>query len=132
MRKSIETDGRLGARSCLAPSAHRLDEFPAGYSSAGCSPAEPASASPVVSECAAPCRAPARMFQRTVGVSVFCCLSLGVHAIGAFKAVPLGASLSGRPSRLVPLGSLAATQAPAARDAGARDAMKASSPNGRP
>jgi hypothetical protein len=26
--------------------AHRTDEFPAGYSSAGCSPAEPASASP--------------------------------------------------------------------------------------
>ena len=28
--------------------AHRLDESPAGYSSAGCSPAEPASASPAV------------------------------------------------------------------------------------
>jgi len=26
--------------------AHRLDEFPTGYSWAGCSPAEPASASP--------------------------------------------------------------------------------------
>ncbi len=26
--------------------AHRLDEFPTGYSLAGCSPAEPASASP--------------------------------------------------------------------------------------
>jgi hypothetical protein len=26
--------------------AHRLDESPAGYSSAGCAPAEPASASP--------------------------------------------------------------------------------------
>jgi putative transposase len=30
--------------------AHRLDESPAGYSSAGCSPAEPASASPADSE----------------------------------------------------------------------------------
>jgi len=30
---------------------HRLDESPAGYSSAGCSPAEPASASPVVDHC---------------------------------------------------------------------------------
>ena len=29
-----------------APRSHRLDEFPAGYSLAGCSPAEPASASP--------------------------------------------------------------------------------------
>src|SRR5207245_4642124 len=28
------------------PQPHRLDEFPAGYSLAGCSPAEPASASP--------------------------------------------------------------------------------------
>src|SRR5581483_10685545 len=33
-------------RAGSAP-AHRLDEFPAGYSLAGCSPAEPASASPV-------------------------------------------------------------------------------------
>jgi transposase InsO family protein len=29
------------------PPSHRLDEFPTGYSSTGCSPAEPASASPV-------------------------------------------------------------------------------------
>jgi hypothetical protein len=28
------------------PGAHRYDEFPAGYCSAGCAPAEPASASP--------------------------------------------------------------------------------------
>ena len=28
------------------PRPHRYDEFPAGYSSAGCAPAEPASASP--------------------------------------------------------------------------------------
>ena len=31
--------------------AHRLDESPAGYSSAGCSPAVPASASPAGSHC---------------------------------------------------------------------------------
>jgi hypothetical protein len=30
----------------VAPGAHRLDELAAGYSLAGCSPAEPASASP--------------------------------------------------------------------------------------
>jgi putative transposase len=35
----------LGATMAAAPT-HRLDEFPTGYSSAGCSPAEPASASP--------------------------------------------------------------------------------------
>ena len=36
----------MEARLCRAP-AHRWDEFPTGYSLAGCSPAEPASASPV-------------------------------------------------------------------------------------
>ena len=36
------SDGGVGL-AANAP-AHRLDEFPAGYSSAGCSPAEPASA----------------------------------------------------------------------------------------
>ena len=35
----------LGATTAAAPT-HRLDEFPAGYSSAGWSPPEPASASP--------------------------------------------------------------------------------------
>ena len=35
----------LGATTAAAPT-HRLDEFPAGYSSASCSPAELASASP--------------------------------------------------------------------------------------
>jgi hypothetical protein len=35
----------MGARLGRAP-AHRRDEFPAGYSLAGCSPAEPASALP--------------------------------------------------------------------------------------
>jgi hypothetical protein len=35
-------------RNCfqLRPRSHRLDEFAAGYSSAGCTPALPASASP--------------------------------------------------------------------------------------
>jgi hypothetical protein len=35
-----------GADPNPAPPAHRLDEFPAGYSLTGCSPALPASASP--------------------------------------------------------------------------------------
>jgi len=34
------------------PSLHRYDEFPAGYSLAGCAPAEPASASPAGSQVA--------------------------------------------------------------------------------
>ena len=36
-------EGAILANHALA---HRIDEFPAGYSSAGCSPAGPASASP--------------------------------------------------------------------------------------
>ena len=36
----------LGATTAAAPKTHRLDEFPAGYSSAGWSPPETASASP--------------------------------------------------------------------------------------
>ena len=88
MRKSIETGGLLGAGSCPAPSAHRLDEFPAGYSLAGCSPAAPASASPAVCQYAAAALKNAMLFQRAARVSVFHCLSDGVHAILKLKAVP--------------------------------------------
>jgi hypothetical protein len=42
----IRTANRLGRPTRGHPSAHRYDEFPAGYSLAGCAPAEPASASP--------------------------------------------------------------------------------------
>ena len=38
--------GEPRSSQTTAPRPHRLDEFPAGYSSAGCSPAEPAPASP--------------------------------------------------------------------------------------
>src|SRR5579864_6427273 len=44
--KEIYPSDGGSTREGSAP-AHRLDEFPAGYSLAGCSPAEPASASPV-------------------------------------------------------------------------------------
>ena len=44
--RPIRTANTLGRPSCGHPSAHRYDEFPAGYSLAGCAPAEPASASP--------------------------------------------------------------------------------------
>jgi hypothetical protein len=42
----IAKANRLGRPTHGHPSAHRYDEFPAGYSLAGCAPAEPASASP--------------------------------------------------------------------------------------
>ena len=41
--KDLKTNGEPAETDSPA---HRLDESPAGYSSAGCSPAEPASASP--------------------------------------------------------------------------------------
>ena len=43
-----QSDGWVGGPGLLplARPPHRLDEFPASYSLAGCSPAEPASASP--------------------------------------------------------------------------------------
>ena len=43
-RESYPSDGGVSIEADA--SAHRSDEFPAGYSLAGCSPAEPASASP--------------------------------------------------------------------------------------
>jgi hypothetical protein len=51
MGKSIQND-ESASMNTGAP-AHRLDEFPAGYSLAACSPAEPASASPAESKYAA-------------------------------------------------------------------------------
>lgn len=45
--QSDEDDHRNGERPQSRPPAHRTDESPAGYSSASCSPAELASASPV-------------------------------------------------------------------------------------
>lgn len=44
MGSSPRAGGEAGFRS--APATHRRDESAAGYSLAGCSPAEPASASP--------------------------------------------------------------------------------------
>jgi len=45
--------GELSAGQAFArPSPQRFDEFPVGYSLAGCSPAEPASASPTASHVA--------------------------------------------------------------------------------
>jgi transposase InsO family protein len=46
-RSDRASEGRTGL---AASPDHRLDESPAGYSSAGCSPAEPASASPAVNQ----------------------------------------------------------------------------------
>lgn len=48
------SDGGPGRGSRTAAPAHRGDEFPTGYSLAGCAPAEPASALPVVDRISGP------------------------------------------------------------------------------
>ena len=60
-----------------APPTHRLDEFPAGYSLAGCAPAVPASASPAraYSEVQLFCRS--RTFHRTATSVLTGCLTPG-------------------------------------------------------
>ena len=55
-REIYQSDVAANAKRELAETGspdHRLDESPTGYSSAGCSPAEPASASPDEGHCGA-------------------------------------------------------------------------------
>ncbi len=66
----------LGATTAAAPT-HRLDEFPAGYSSAGCAPAEPASASPAGKQYALQSFCRSRIFQRTANSVLTVCVSSG-------------------------------------------------------
>ena len=66
-------------RHCTSrpPQPHRLDEFPAGYSLAGCSPAEPASASPAGWHLAGRRLRSTIKFQRTANSVLTVCLSPG-------------------------------------------------------
>jgi len=67
--------------------AHRLDEFPAGYSLAGCSPAEPASASPAEHQYAVQSFCRSRTFQRTANSVLTVCVRPGGkrnHEPGAY------------------------------------------------
>ena len=57
--------------------AHRADEFPAGYSLAGCSPAAPASASPAGFEYPLQMSCRSSSFQRTANCVLTVCLSPG-------------------------------------------------------
>ena len=63
--------------------AHRLDEFPAGYSLTVCSPALPASASPTVSEYAVESSCRSTVFQRTANRVLTICVSRGGKRTGA-------------------------------------------------
>ena len=59
------------------PRPHRYDEFPAGYSSAGCAPAEPASASPAEAHLAGIGSSSTIELQRTVNRLLTPCLTHG-------------------------------------------------------
>ena len=61
------------------PPTHRRDEFPTGYSLAGCAPAEPASASPADQHLARNQSRRTMTFQRTAICSLTGCLRPGVH-----------------------------------------------------
>src|SRR5579864_5675291 len=59
------------------PPAHRLDEFPAGYSLAGCSPALPASASPTGHQYAVMSSCRSRSFHRAANCVLTVCVIPG-------------------------------------------------------
>ena len=63
------------------PRPHRYDEFPAGYSSAGCAPAEPASASPAEAHLAGFGSSSTIELQRTVNRLLTLCLTQGDNLI---------------------------------------------------
>ena len=74
-RKIFPSDGSAGF-AASAP-AHRLDEFPADYSLAGCAPALPASASPTASEYALSSSCRSNVFHRTADSVLTVCLTPG-------------------------------------------------------
>ena len=81
---------------------HRLDEFPVGYSSADCSPAGSASASPTVDHSALKSSCRSIPFHRTVNSVLTVCLSLGDHpsiSVYAYSPSPLRIHLQTSGSR---------------------------------
>ncbi len=83
-----------GASPAANAPAHRLDEFPAGYSSAGCSPALPASASPAGHQYAVMSSCRSSTFHRTANCVLTVCVSRGGKRTNARSC------LSGRCYRL--------------------------------
>src|SRR5260370_8562923 len=67
--------------------AHRWDEFPAGYSLAGCSPAEPASASPAEGHFAVQSYRRSSVFHRTANSVLTGCLTSGGRRTGLLLLV---------------------------------------------
>jgi hypothetical protein len=85
-REIYPSDEDAGSTSVLA---HRLDEFPAGYSLAGCAPALPASASPTVSEYALELSCRSIIFHRTANSVLTVCLTRGGRPILYFAGLTL-------------------------------------------
>ena len=75
--RPMGTAKRLGRPTCGHPSAHRYDEFPAGYSLVGCAPAEPASASPAGAHGAAEASSSTIEIQRMANDLLTACLTRG-------------------------------------------------------
>ena len=85
-REIYRSDGlgfrESGARSGgLHAPTHRFDEFPAGYSLAGCAPAEPASASPAEQKFTMKAIPRPSFFQRMGKPCLAGCLTSGVHRV---------------------------------------------------
>ena len=76
--RPMSSSGSTPGRSWLdRPRPHRYDEFPAGYSLAGCAPAEPASASPAGAHLAAKGESSTIEMQRTANSVLTTCLNQG-------------------------------------------------------
>lgn len=75
--RPMATANRLGRPTSGHPNAHRYDEFPAGYSSVGCAPAEPASASPAEAHRAINMFGSTMQKQRTAKTLLTACLTQG-------------------------------------------------------
>ena len=90
-REIYPSDGGAAAQD-HAP-AHRLDEFPAGYSSAGCAPAEPASASPAGNQYALKSSCRSSILQRTANSVLTVCLTPGDHRRLGHETFPIRVTL---------------------------------------
>jgi hypothetical protein len=80
------------------PGPHRYDEFPAGYSSVGCAPAEPASASPAGGHRAISRSRPTIEKQRRANSVLTTCLSQGDNPT-QWRSVPYPSSCSSLTNR---------------------------------
>jgi hypothetical protein len=80
--------GHTESRRCgLPPALIGLDEFPVGYSLAGCSPADPASASPTGEHCAVNSSRRSKTFHRTANSVLTVCLISGGRSTASLSRI---------------------------------------------